>query len=423
MRDTAWLLLLVLTSGCGSNDGGAVPEDVQTGGAGPDAASGGGGGAGRSGGGAGGGGSRDGGGTGGVAATGGTKDGGGAGSSGDGGGPPHVVGACDGLGAVDQLENITPPGVDLSGNGITQILVDRVNAGTIYVGTDKKGLHKSTDCGATWAKVNTGRNADIMDGGTLWSMALDYVEPDVIYAGSLYSSDSSLFKSTNGGVDWDSLFPAGSEVAQTVEYNFFQDLSMDPTDHKHIVVSFHANCKGATGAGCMAETKDSGATWRIFKNPTGGWEEGAAPLTLGPTTWLLRTVMNGLYYTSDSGATWEKVGPGACPQAYHAANGTWYAASLYGVFRSADGHAWTKIDGSPNGYGIVGDGKRIFDSLRDSGSGQQPYLSAPESDPTTWTTVASPNMAHGGVYLGYDADHHLLYSANTASGFWRMVTQ
>lgn len=349
---------------------------------------------------------------------------GGSGGAGGSSGIPHVVGACDGLGAVDHFENITPPAVDPSvGNGIVQILVDPIHAGTIYAGTEKKGLFRSTNCGAAWTKVNTGRNAAVLDSGILWSMALDPVDTNVIYAGSLYGSDVSLFKSVNGGVDWDSTAPPGSEIYMTVQYNFFQDLSMDPTDHKHVVVTFHANCTGPTGPQCMAETKDSGATWRLFKGPLGGWGEGAGPLVLGSTTWLLGTTQNGLFYTSDSGTTWEKVAPGADHQMYHSPSGSFYTGSDYGVNRSSDAHKWTQIAGSPNGYGIIGDGKRLFNSLRNSGSNQQPYFTAQESDPTKWTPLASPNMTHGTVYFGYDADHHVLYSANTNSGLWRMVTQ
>jgi hypothetical protein len=365
------------------------------------------------------------GGGGGVGGSGGAGGGGsGSGGAGGSGGIPHVVGACDGLGAVDHFENITPPAVDPSvGNGIVQILVDPIHAGTVFSGTKKKGLYKSTNCGAAWTKVNTGRNAAVLDSGILWSMALDPVDTNVIYAGSLYGSDVSLFKSINGGVDWDSTAPPGSEIYMTVQYNFFQDLGMDPTDHKHVVVTFHSNCTGPTGPQCMAETKDSGATWRLFKGPLGGWGEGAGPLVLGATTWLLGTTQNGLFYTSDSGATWEKVAPGADHQMYHSPSGSFYTGSDYGVNRSSDGHKWTQIAGSPNGYGIIGDGKRLFNSLRSAGSNQQPYFTASESDPTKWTTFASPNMAHGTVYFGYDADHHVLYSANTNSGLWRMVTQ
>jgi hypothetical protein len=358
-------------------------------------------------------------GTGGATGSGGaTGTGGATGSGGSGGGPPHVVGACDGLGAVDHFEDITPPGVS---GGVLRVVVDQVNTGTLYAGTEKQGLRKSIDCGATWTKANTGRNAGVLDSGSLWFVLVDPVDPSLIFAAALYGSDPSLFKSTNGGIDWDSVFPPGSEVADTVEYNFFQWGSMDPTDHRHLVTTFHAACKGAYAPSCMAETKDSGAAWRLFKTPTGGWMEAAGPVVIGPTTWLLLTLMDGVYYTKDSGATSEKVAPGGGTDIYHAADGTYYLTSLFGIWRSPDAHTWTSISGSPSGTALTGDGKRMFNSIRD-GSGQ-PYWTAPEGDGAKWTTLASPNMPHGAVYFGYEADHHVLYSANTSSGLWRVVTQ
>jgi photosystem II stability/assembly factor-like uncharacterized protein len=327
------------------------------------------------------------------------------------------------LGAVDVFEDITPPGVDLSGNGVTNVVVDPIHAGTLYVGTDHAGLQKSTNCGKDWTKVNTGNNGALLDTGIIWSMVIDFLNPDTIFAGSLYGQDNSLFKSTNGGVDWTSMAPPGSEIYNTVEYNFFQDLAIDPTDHEHIVLSFHANCTGATGPQCMAETTDGGANWRLFKGPLDGWGEGAGPLILGGSKFILGTTQNGIYYTSDSGANWEKVGPGTDHQMYHAVDGSYYTGSDYGINKSTDGgHTWRQIQNSPHGYGIIGDGKRLFNSLRNAGD-QKPYFTSPENDGETWTPLASPPMDQGAVYFAHDPDHHVIYSANTSSGLWRIVTQ
>jgi hypothetical protein len=364
-------------------------------------------------------------GAGGTTANGGATGSGGATGTGgavnNDGGPPHVVGACNGLGAVNQWENITPTSVKTA----LSIAADPVHAGTVYTGTAGTGIHRSTDCGATFTKVNTGTGGDVIDSGGQWSMVIDPVEPNVLFAGSLYGSDPSLQKSTNGGVDWASVFPAGSEVATTVDYNFFQEVSMDPTDHRHLVASFHADCKGAYAPMCMAESKDSGATWRLFKGPASGWVENARPMVLGATSFLYVSWADGVYYTADNGATWQKLSgiPGANHQMFAAAGGTFYVGTYAGVHKSANGHDWTKIDGSPGGAdGLVGDGTRMFTGVRDA-SNQQPFFSAPEAGGTPWATLASPNMPHGPVGLAYDADHHVLYAANTDSGVWRMVTQ
>jgi hypothetical protein len=337
-------------------------------------------------------------------------------------GPPHMVADCNGLGAVGQWEMITPPNV----TSVLNIVVDPVHAGTVYVGTSKSGIHRSTNCGKDWMKIDTGTGAAAIDSGGQWSMAIDYKNPNVLFAGSLYGSDPSLLKSTNGGVDWKSTAPAGSEIAMTVDYNFLQEVSMDPVDPSHLVVSFHADCKGAYAPMCMAESKDSGTTWRLFKGPTSGWGENARPLVLGANTWLYVTWADGVYYTKDSGASWEKLAglPGANHQIYLASDGTYYLGTYQGVFKSADGHAWTKLDGSPGGAdGLNSDGVRLFTGMRDSPQDQHPFFSSPANKATPWTSLTSPAMAHGPVKLDYESDHHILYAANTDSGAWRMVTK
>ncbi|HEV8244951.1 MAG TPA: hypothetical protein VGP93_04255 [Polyangiaceae bacterium] len=357
--------------------------------------------------------------SGGTSASGGSTNGGGSGGS----GPAHVVGTCEGLGAVDEWQFITPSQVDAGSEyGVTQVLTDPIHAGTVYVGTDKRGVFKSTDCGATWTKIDTGNYANVIDSGIEWEMEIDPVNPDLLFAGSLYGGDPSLLRSTNAGVDWASLWPEGSNVASTVEYNFLQELSVDPTDHEHLVVSFHAPCKGDYAPMCMGESNDSGATWRLFKGPASGWVENSRPLVLGATTWLYATWADGLFYTSDSGESWENVGAGG-GSFYQRQDGTYFLANYQAIFQSSDGHVWTKIEGSPGGAAIKGDGQRMFTSAYYCCNSKQPFFVSTESDGTAWTTLPSPTLDHGASSLAIDADHHILYAAVTAGGLLRMVTQ
>jgi hypothetical protein len=232
----------------------------------------------------------------------------------------------------------------------------------------------------------------------------------------LYGQDPSLFKSTNGGVDWRSLFPAGSEVANTVEYNFFQELSLDPLDQDHIVTTFHANCKGQYGPQCMAESKDGGNTWRLLKGPMSGWTEGSAPTIIGGANWILGTFQNGMYVTTDSGASWTKVGPGCNHDFFVASDGRYYAGGDYGINRGRSALNWELIPSSPHGN-VYGDKVRLFVSNSDNN-----YYTSPDTDGVNWTKLATPKPMKT-AYYGYDPDHHVLYMANMKDGLWRMVTR
>jgi hypothetical protein len=346
--------------------------------------------------------------------------------------PPKVVGSCTNLRGVDQFEEITPPASGKGSYGITNVALDPVHPGTVYAATDHAGLWKSTNCGSTWAKVNTGRNGPAMDGGIIWALALDPVDPRVLYASSFNSGAAgSLFKSVDGGVNWDPMWTG--EFAQNIEYNALQMVYIDPADHTHVVATIHANCKDPTQTGprpfnwgCLGETRDSGATWHLIKGPQSGWTEGATPLIFGSGI-VYATTQNGVYYTGNGGGTWEKMGVNGSdgsPGIYRAGDGRWYTGSDYGVVSiSPDGRTWKTIPGSPVSFGFVGDGKRLFASIRFPNGNPQLYYTAPESDPSKWTPFAAPKLRDGAVVLAYDPDHHLMYSANSGSGLWRMVTQ
>jgi hypothetical protein len=348
---------------------------------------------------------------------------------------PVMVGKCDSLKGVNVLEDITPPAVRATkgaGYGVTSLQLDPTRAGTIYVGSDHAGLWKSTDCGSTWTKLNTGRSASIIDGGILWNLAVDPQDPKVMYISAFNSGDGDLQRSVDGGANFDTLWPKGSPVPMNAEYNTNQSFTMDPADHTHLLSTIHANCKDPTSTaanrpynvGCLAESKDAGATWRIVKGPTNGWTEGATPLIFGATKIAYATTQNGVWYSANGGSTWEKLPVnGSSDASFVGADGYRYGGSDYGInYVSPDGHTWRRLDGSPNGFAVVGDGTRLFTAVRFPSS-DQPYYTAMAADPTKWTAFKSPSMRQGAVGLRYDTDHRLLYSANQGSGLWRMVTK
>jgi hypothetical protein len=334
--------------------------------------------------------------------------------------PSHQVGDCNDLGAIDEFQNITPPGV----SKVLNVLIDPVNSGTIYAGTYAEGLYKSVNCGSTWVKINTGNGADLIDSGFQWSMEIDPIYPNILYAGSLYGKDNSLLKSDDGGIDWYPVFPATSEVAQVVEYNWTQEASMDPNDRLHLAVSFHANCFGQYAPMCLAESFDGGVTWKLFKGPANNWVENARPIIIDKDQLLYVTALDGTFYTKDHGASWPRVSPGGYHQMYRSITGVYYLGQQYGMQTSTDGHTWTMIDKSPGGDGLIGDGQRIFTVFDNMTDKNQLYMTTDETDGQNWKKLPSPaGLTRGSGWLRYDKDHSLLYSPNIEGGLWRFRTK
>jgi hypothetical protein len=291
----------------------------------------------------------------------------------------------------------------------------------IYAGTSQKGIHKSSDCGATWTKVNTGRNGAALDSGTPWLFLIDPITADVLYADAFGGSNNNLFKSTNGGVDWDPLWAPDGVVAKAAGYP--ELLGIDPQNHLHLVANFHQNCNAPYTPVCFGESTDGGATWRIVNGPSelGGWAEDAAPIVVDATTFLLGSGWSPLYLTKDAGATWTKVAGSGGLRMVHE-NGWYYVGAAFSVQRSRDLIAWTEPPNTPGlvGFGLVSDGATLFASSRYGIN----YEQAPVSDGATWSKLAAPTGLAGsdGSYsLAIDKSHRILYSANQGSGLYRML--
>jgi hypothetical protein len=349
---------------------------------------------------------------------------------------------CGNLKAEGVFEEITPPAVKAGfgkvkdGGGAFAFDVDPVNLGTIYLGTLWQGLWKSTDCGATWKELNTGMNGADASSGMNWTLEVDPIEPNVVYTNSGYTN-SHLWKSTNGGGDWAQAWPPllQPDLSKAFQYNFANVVAIDPTNHKHILLTFHEACLPPHTSTCIAESSDAGASWKLHDGKA-GWNggEGQVIFFLGNSqTWLWGSQSNGYFRSGDSGTTWEEI-PGMSTthlqgtELVQRADGTYFLAGAAGIYRSPDGMAsnWHLIQNTgPIVGGMVSTGKNLYAGPCYGGGACQhaPLLTSPLSDGNTWTKVSSyPDIPQGGNF-GYDSGHHLFYSSNMAQGLWRAVMQ
>jgi hypothetical protein len=386
------------------------------------------------------------------------EDGGATGSSSGGGDassqayPPVDAGQCPDLPALldGGWMNVSPPGSNYAStySGMNAVAIRPDNPAIVYAGADSNGMFRSTDCGATWALVNTGQNAKALSSGRPWSLVIDPVTPDVMYTVQGYG-DSGLWKSTNAGVDWiNVLTPAITSAFYTGGQ--ITGIGMDPSDHTHLVIESHGGTgctydAGVDGGGvgtCLAESTDSGMTWTLLEIPQ-PWAENSSVAILSRKTWLWGGFFGGLWQTADEGVTWTEVpvndagSSTGLPNAYAETNyyepyvwqdpeGRYYLPTKSwflpgGVIRSApnDTTRWTAIPGSPQAQFLYPTSTQLVMSSE----GDPHYYIASQSDPTTWDAMPGPdaglNTQGGlGVYEAYDGSHHILYSSCFNSGLW-----
>lgn len=334
-------------------------------------------------------------------------------------------------------ENATPSAVSLDPTfntgagtnfGTSAFVIDPTNTANVYLGTSAQGIYKSTDCGATWTHINSGMNGSVLDNGRNWTMVIDPIVPSTLYTNSGYGT-SGVFKSTNGGTDWAQILPTNI-AADFVDNGFIERISLDPTNHLHLIVSPHFTCQGSASSNCILESVDGGQTWSVLANtPASG--EASGQMMINQTTWFWAEGYGGLARTTDEGMTWTTVANAngyAWPYLYQDPSGAFYIPAAFNVITSKDGINWTTLSGSPSANVIAGSSTTIYTAqgactTAATPSIVAPYASAPVSDPTAWQTMQTPSMTYGSGYMSYDEDHHILYSSNCLGGFWRVVTQ
>src|SRR5690349_4014409 len=79
------------------------------------------------------------------------------------------------------------------GAAVVAVAASAARPDRIWIGTSLRGVWRSTDGGAHWAR----RDAGMYRGSTVNALAIDPRDPDVLYA-----AGPGLWKTTDGGASW-----------------------------------------------------------------------------------------------------------------------------------------------------------------------------------------------------------------------------
>ena len=231
--------------------------------------------------------------------------------------------------------------IDASGNqdDVRALLIDPKTPATLYFAT-QDGVSKSTDGGASWNAKNAGLT-DV----NVRALAINPLDPDVLYAGTGATEairyGGGVFKTTDGGESWNAI-NAGLESSYGLGTDVYT-LAIDPLDP--------AVLYAGTGGGAD-KTTDGGDTWTGANLGIDAADYGSIyymaidPATLA-TLYAARDFFSDYdlgefkdtYRSIDGGKTWnwfslrsitamafDASGPGAA-----------YAATDSGVYKSTDG--------------------------------------------------------------------------------------
>lgn len=175
---------------------------------------------------------------------------------------------------VDGGDSWQPIGDEMGDLSISSIVFDPNNSDVIYLGTGDHnisgfpnvgdGIYKSTDGGNTW--TNMGLTAQRI----ISRIVIDPTDSDVIYAACMglpfdRNDDRGLYKSTNGGEDWEQILFVSDESG-------IIDLVMNPANPQELYACNWTRIRNnhesvATGTeGHIFKTTNGGEDWQILDN-------------------------------------------------------------------------------------------------------------------------------------------------------------
>lgn len=235
-----------------------------------------------------------------------------------------------------------PLNIAVSAAPIVSLAIAPADSRTVYAGTGG-GVFKTTDGGATWSAANGGlfsgesayEHEWRLTEGYIQALVVDPRDPETVYAGTY---QRGLFKSTDGGASWVRVNPAS--VSSVI---------LDPNDPETIYIGAVGTDRNATTG--VFKSTDGGSTWV----PAGLQREEGDSLGGGPNLVAIdpdhsRTLYAdrgaGLLKSTDGGNTWHRAGPPGRDVLVLAIDPldseTLFAGTDGGIFKSTDGgRNWT----------------------------------------------------------------------------------
>ncbi len=215
------------------------------------------------------------------------------------------------------------------------LATDPFQAATVYAGSERKGVYRSQDGGATWDLLTSGVSTRV------YAIGADPLQAGVLYVGAKMRG---ILKSTNGGASW-------AEINAGLTNLTVMKIVVNPANPSVVWAGTQAG---------VFRSGNGGANWTVV-NHSGLAKASVSSLAIdpqNPSTVYVSTWGLGAFRTSDDGGSWSQL---AVPDDYlhnvaldpsHPAI-VYAASSNMGVLKSLDGGTtWTPMNGGITGLNV-----------------------------------------------------------------------
>lgn len=248
-----------------------------------------------------------------------------------------------------------------AGGRVTSVAGSASDPKLYYVGAAGGGVWRSANSGQTWDPVFEKQGV-----GAIGAVTIDPTDNNTVWAGTGESNPRNdvsygdgVYKSTDGGDTWTNV---GLKATRYVSR-----ILVDPRNHNHVIVGALGDVFADNSERGVYVTDDGGKTWK--QTLSVGPESGASDLAMDaqnpsvvyagiwkfqrkPWTFTSGGAEDGIYKSTDGGATWTKLEGHGLPASPVGRIGLAVAPSngnrVYALIESNEGVLWRSDDAGAN---------------------------------------------------------------------------